>query len=369
MIEFSSQTTAQILELACTLQQIPAPTFNEQPRLQFLRGLWQNLGFDSIQMDAAGNLLACLPGSGGRPLVLTAHADTVHPLGTDLTLTREADRLLGPAIGDNSLGVAAMTHAVLWLRENGFIPPGDLWFAATVGEEGLGNLSGVRAVVERFQAKPVAYIHLEGMGLGSVFHRGLGVQRYQITVRTAGGHSWANYGSPSAIHAIAQLVTAFTQIPIPTKPRTSLNVGKISGGISVNSIASQASLELDLRSENPQSLGQLIQAVQNLIQNAQRPGIEIDTIEIGSRPAGEIPESHPLVQLAVRALTECGQPVYLSIASTEANIPLSLGLPSVCVGITHGGSAHTLQEWIALDPISIGFRQVLTLLTQAWQTA
>lgn len=196
--------SARVLDLAVTIQQIPAPPFGEAQRAEFVRQRFAVEGLEAVSLDALGNVFACLPGSGrSKPLVVSAHLDTVFPFDTDLKVRREADRIFGPGIGDNSLGVAGL-FGLLWAlrQERGDQPglPGDLWLVANVGEEGLGDLRGIRAVVERFKDEPLAYLILEGMAFGQVYHRALGVQRYRITVRTEGGHSWVDYGRHSAIH-------------------------------------------------------------------------------------------------------------------------------------------------------------------------
>ncbi|MBC8496064.1 MAG: M20/M25/M40 family metallo-hydrolase, partial [Chloroflexi bacterium] len=271
-------------------------------------------------------------------------------------------RCVAPGIGESSLGLAGLLGLLWVLRERETNLPGDLWLVANVGEEGLGDLCGMRAVVDRFGDNPLAYIVLEGMALGQIYHRGLGVQRYRITAQTQGGHSWADYGVPSAIHELAALVTNLNEIPLPKDPRTTLNVGMISGGTSINTIAPQASLELDLRSEDPEALQTLVQSVEALVEEADGAEVQMQAEVIGQRPAGEIPGDHPLVKLAESALIEQGIQPHLSIGSTDANIPLSRGLPAVTVGLTTGKGAHTIQEYIETGPLAQGLEQLLMLV-------
>jgi di/tripeptidase len=240
--------------------------------------------------------------------------------------------------------------------------PGDIWLVANVGEEGLGNLSGMRAVVDRFGDGTRAYLILEGMALGQVYHRALGVQRYRITVRTPGGHSWVDFGKPSAIHELAALITSLTALPIPRRPRTSLNVGVISGGTTVNTIAAEASLHLDLRSEGSRALDSLAAGVEELVETANRGEIQVIAEITGRRPAGKIGANHPLVRLARRSLESVGLQPNLGIGSTDANIPLSRGLPAVCLGLTTGGGAHTLNEYINTHPVSQGLDQLVAVI-------
>jgi len=236
----------------------------------------------------------------------------------------------------------------------------------TVGEEGLGNLRGMRAVVDRFRNQPVAYLVLEGMGLGEIFHRALGVRRYRITIQTPGGHSWTDYGRPSAIHEIAAFITHLRAFQLPSDPRTTMNAGVISGGTSVNTIASQAWFELDLRSEKVEILDQLAVQVENLAKSSQREGVEVRQEEIGSRPAGGLALAHPLVQRAIHVLKNLGVEPSPGIGSTDASLPLSRGLPAVCIGLTRGGGAHTLQEHILTRYLKVGLAQLAELAIRAW---
>lgn len=361
----------RILEKACEIQQISSPTFSEENRAISVLECFKQAGLQQVYLDKVGNVLAKIPGRGdGLPLVVSAHLDTVFPGSTDLTLTKDADRIYAPGIGDNSLGVAAL-FGLLWE----FLPdsgkgspqaysdlPGDIWLVANVGEEGLGDLLGMRAIVDQFKDQVKAYLVLEGMSLGQIYHRALGVHRYKITAKTAGGHSWVDYGKPSAIHELAQLVTQLSNMAVPSSPRTTFNVGVISGGTSINTIASEASLELDLRSEDFQALQELTRQVQELVIAANKPGVKIELETIGRRPAGSLPVSHPLIKLAHNALRSQGYQPNLIIGSTDANIPLSLGYPAICIGITHGAGAHTTSEYIQTKPVIKGISQLTDLV-------
>ncbi len=356
-----------ILDLAIDIQQIPAPTFAEARRAQFLLDLYLEEGLADVEIDSVGNLYGCLKGDGdAAPLVICAHLDTVFPADTDLRLTRDPKVLAGPGIGDNSLGVAGMLGLLWLLRAQKKTMPGDIWLVATTGEEGLGDLCGMRAVVERFADAPIAYLALEGMALGHIYHRALGVRRYRISAQTEGGHSWGHFGRPSAVHELALLVSQLTNISLPEKPRTTMNVGIFSGGTSINTIAAQASLELDLRSESPKALAELVEAVQILVSSANKPNVKIVAEQIGDRPSGGIPASHPLVALAEQALISVGIEPILTIGSTDANIPLSRGYPTVCLGITTGGGAHTLREFVHDAYVQDGMQQLLYFVENLW---
>jgi len=354
----------RILDLAVSIQQIPAPTFNEARRAAFVYDRFCEERLLDITQDAAGNVYARLPGQGSAaPLVVSAHLDTVFPHETELAITRSQNKIAGPGIGDNSLGVAGLFYLVWALRssQTGLAQlPGDLWLVANTGEEGLGDLVGMRHVVDRFGAQARAYLILEGMALGQVYHRGLGVRRYRIDAHTTGGHSWVDFGRPSAVHELASVINRLAAIWLPQEPRTSLNVGVFSGGTSINTIAAQAYCLLDLRSEDRKTLDALAADVVAIVQAANHPGkVAVSASLVGQRPVGALPASHPLVSLAARCLEAHGIQPYPNIGSTDANLPLSRGLPAVCIGLTTGGGAHTTGEFIDIRPLHQGLAQLL----------
>lgn len=354
----------QILNLAVSIQQIPAPTFNEARRAAFVYDRFRLEGLLDVTRDEAGNVYARLPGEGSaRPLVVSAHLDTVFPEETALTISRSPHKIAGAGIGDNALGVAGLFYLVWALRspQTGLTRlPGDLWLVANTGEEGLGDLAGMRCVVDRLGAQVRAYLILEGMALGQVYHRGLGVRRYRIDANVAGGHSWVDFGQPSAVHELAGVINRLVAIPLPKEPRTSLNVGVFSGGTSVNTIAAHAYCLLDLRSEDGETLQSLASEVEAVVQAANSPGmIEMSAVLVGQRPVGALPVTHPLVRLAVRCMEAHGVQPYPNIGSTDANLPLSRGLPAICLGLTTGGGAHTTAEFIDTRPLAKGLAQLL----------
>jgi len=356
----------KFLNFAIQIQQIPAPTFGEQHRAAFIHRCFLAEGLQA-EIDEVGNVLACLPGGGNAlPVIVVAHLDTVFPETTDLSVSYQPDRICAPGIGDNSLGVAGLVGLIWAFRENHQELPGDLWLIADVGEEGLGDLRGMRAVVDRFGDKVSAYIIVEGMALGQVYHRGLGIRRYRISAQTPGGHSWTDYGKPSAIHELAALAYRLTNIELPSHPRTSLNIGVVSGGVSVNTIAHKATLELDLRSESQETLNELVNIVLELVQNANRQDVTICAEMIGNRPSGELPGDHPLVRAAAEGLLNRGITPQFHASSTDANIPLSKGLPAVGVGITTGGGAHTPGEYIFTAPAAQGMDLLSELARKAF---
>lgn len=360
----------RVIELAIEIQQIPAPTFAEGKRAEFVRALFVREGLSDVEIDVVGNVYGKFQVSSSRlnvkPLIISAHLDTVFPAETDLQVRREEGKVFGPGIGDNSLGVAAL-FGLLWGLRQG-VPPltlgdgrgeGEIWFIANVGEEGLGDLRGMKAVVDRFGADVQAYLVLEGMALGSVYHRAIGVKRYRITAKTRGGHSWSDYGKPSAIHELSKLVVELTSMKLPESPRTTMNVGKISGGTSVNVIAAEAAIELDLRSDGQESLAELVSNVEKMIREASQSDVTFEAEVIGQRPAGEISADHPLIQLAQECIHEQGFESTLTSGSTDANIPLSKGYPALVLGISTGGGAHTTNEFINTNLVERGLGQLV----------
>jgi acetylornithine deacetylase/succinyl-diaminopimelate desuccinylase-like protein len=279
----------------------------------------------------------------------------------------EGSVIKGPGIGDDCRGLAVLLAIVRTMNQAKVRTPGSITFVANVGEEGLGNLRGMKAIVDRFDGTVKAYLVVEGTALAHVYHRAIAVQRYRVTIRTAGGHSWSDYGQPSAIHELARVVTHIAGLPIPASPRSSLNVGLISGGTGVNVLAPEARLELDIRSESPEALEGLTRRVQNIVQAADRDGVTSTMEMIGERPAGQIAQDHPLVKLAEACLAEQGLKASFTSGSTDANVPLSRGYPALVLGVTTGGGAHTVQEYIDIPPIESGMQQLVNFVERAFR--
>ena len=349
------------------IQQIPAPTFDEAARARYVAAQFAERGLADVDHDRLHNVFARLPGrQTGTPLVISAHLDTVFPAGTDLAVRRENGRIYGPGIADNSTAVAALLVLVDALRANGLQPAGDVWLVANVGEEGLGDLRGMRAVVKRF-GSAARYIVLEGGLFGQVLHRAIAVSRHRIEVHTGGGHSWKNFGRPSAVHELGRIITAIADIKVPQQPWTTFNVGVIEGGTSINTIAPFAALQLDLRSEVTAHLDQLRAEVAAIVaRSAAQDGLQVVMNEIGNRPAGASPRSAPLVRLAEAALRSVGRKkVAFTTGSTDANIPLSRGYDAVCIGLAVGRNAHRLDEYLETSELAHGLGQLLLLTLAA----
>jgi len=362
------QQKSTLIDLCIQIQQIAAPTDEEARRAAWVESYFQTLRLHDISVDARNNVYARLPGRRSYPaLLVSAHTDTVFPRETDLTVQiHEAeDRIYGPGLGDNSTGVAGMLLLADTLRRLPSLPV-DIWFVANTGEEGLGDLRGMRAAVDRLAPQIGASIVLEGMGLKRVVHRALGSRRYRITAKAPGGHSWSDFGTASALHVLSLLAAELVQMQPMTEPRTTFNIGRFNGGTSVNTIAQSAWLELDLRSEGQVALQNIVNQTLAIVaryQSAhwQQKGVQVEATVIGDRPGGAIGDDHPLVKAAFRSLTYHGvngNP-QLRISSTDANIPLSRGIPSICLGITEGGNAHRLEEWITPSLLVTGMKHLL----------
>lgn len=359
------QDAARTLEEAVTIQQIPAPTFDEGKRAAYVSDRFHQLNLSSIDSDSLHNVYGCLPGTDpNRPaILLTAHTDTVFDARTSLATRREGDRIYGPGLGDNSLGVAALLSAATLLR--GQRLPADIWFVANSREEGMGDLGGIKAVYQRLKDRVGSAIVLEGMAFGRVYHAGIAVRRLRISCKGQGGHSWLHFGRESAIHGLVRIGTAITHITVPDEPRTTFNIGVIEGGTTVNSIATNASFLLDLRSEDRDTLAALEAKVREVVAAHQFADLTVEIEVVGDRPAGRIPVSHPLAQLSRQVLESIGITAVFEMGSTDANVPLAAGLPAVTIGITHGSNAHRLDEYIETLPTAHGLWQMLLLVIAA----
>ena len=356
----------RVLDLAVQIQGIPAPTFQERERAGFVRSLFVAEQLDDVETDSLFNVYARLRGTSPRhPLIVSAHLDTVFGADVPLEVSRQPGRILGPGIGDNSLGIAALFGLLWMLRQRRTALPMDLWLVANVREEGLGDLQGMRRVVKRFGRQVLVYLVVEGTALGQIYHRAVGVRRYRVTLSTPGGHSWSDYGRPSAVHELAQVITQITALQLPEHPRTTVNVGMISGGTGINVVASDAHFELDLRSETDTGLKQIVARVEAILHAARKNGVAVEVQVIGERPAGEIGAEHPLIRLAGTCLAEQGFAPAFTSGSTDANVPLSLGLPALVLGVTTGSGAHTPHEYIDTAPIGKGLQQLVRFVETA----
>lgn len=357
-----------VLETAIAVQQVPAPTFDEAERGAFVLDRLRALGLSDTEVDSLGNVYGRRPGRGKHPaLLIAAHLDTVFPRDTDLRLRYEGDQVYGPGLGDNSTGVAGLIHLAQIMQRHDLPNQGDVWFVGNVGEEGLGDLRGIKAAVERLRPQLGHVIALEGCDFGTLHHQAIGVRRYKIEARAPGGHSWGNFGVPSAIHTLVRLAARIAELSVPRSPRTTFNIGVIEGGTSVNTIAEHAYMLLDMRSVSASALADLIASVDRLVAaiGPENPEVQLKVTTVGNRPSGSIPREHPLVQSAVAAYQSVGAIVSFQQSSTDANIPLSQGIPAVCIGLTDGGNAHRHDEFIQPANLGRGLQALLLLALAA----
>ncbi|ADU51490.1 peptidase M20 [Thermaerobacter marianensis DSM 12885] len=365
------------VEEIVAVTQVPAPTFAEEPRARYVASRLEALGL-AVQRDGAGNVWAPWPApapapgpAAAGPVVISAHLDTVFPASTPLAVRRQGRRLYAPGIGDNSASVACLLLLAGALRDAAWTPRVPVVWLFNTGEEGLGNLRGMRAFLDACPVPPAAMLVLDG-GLGMLCYRGVGSRRLRVTFTGPGGHSWKDFGQPSAIVAAGCALARLAALEVPATPRTTWNAGRIEGGTSVNTIAPSCRLELDLRSEDAGALAELERAARGALEAAAREeGVAVHVEVVGDRPQGALPAGHPLVELLRAAMRACGVPAHDLPASTDANLPLSRGIPAVTFGIRHGDGAHTLDEYIEQAGLDRGLRLALLALlaTVRWAEA
>ena len=346
---------AWTLDQQVSICEIPAPPFKEAKRAEEFRKRLASFGLTNARIDAEGNVIAERRGAGGPVVVLSAHLDTVFPEGTDVRVKREGSVLRGPGIGDDCRGLAVMLAVARALQRTNIAPTGTLIFVGTVGEEGEGNLRGVRHLFTKEMPGKIDYfISVDGTGLGIV-HAAVGSKRYRVTYEGPGGHSYGAFGMPNPIHAMGRAMAAIADIPVPTEPRTTFNVGVIRGGTSVNSISASGAMDIDMRSESPAALDSLESRVMAALRSALAAEkarwprsnvaltLRIDTI--GIRPAGQQADTVRIVRAAKETATRLGFTPSLQPSSTDANIPISLGVPAITLdGGGDGKGAHSLSE-------------------------
>ncbi|HEY6390302.1 MAG TPA: M20/M25/M40 family metallo-hydrolase [Bryobacteraceae bacterium] len=363
------------------ITEIPAPPFQENVRAAYMKKALASAGL-RVEMDEIGNVIGEWPGSSPDIVMLTAHLDTVFPAGTDVHVKREGGRLLAPGISDNGTGLAALVALSKAFREAKIKTNKTILFVADVGEEGEGNLRGMRAVADFYKKRLKYVLALDGSATEYVTTAALASRRVEITVVGPGGHSWSDFGAPNPIHALGRGIARFVTARVPEAPRTSFNIGEIEGGTSVNSIPSSAHMKVDLRSESEPELA----ALEGLLRDAVKAGIDEEMLAarergmsgsanslnlkinvLGVRPAGELPENSPLLTALLAADSQLGNRSRRERSSTDANIPLSLGIEAISLGAGgRSGGAHTLEEWYDPAGRELGLQRVaLTVLAVA----
>lgn len=353
--DFLAETDEATLTAQIELSEIPAPPFQEEVRGQRLAEFFRAEGLSDVRADEAGNVLGSGaagsdPTLAGHPLIVSAHLDTVFPEGTDVSVTRDGDLLKGPGISDDARGLACMLAVVRALRAAELRTVRPLLFVGTVGEEGVGDLRGVKHLFGPDGAGEgaSAFISLDGAGLDRIVVHGLGSRRYRISIRGPGGHSWVDWGTPNPLHALTRVGQRLTSLALSKEPRATLTLARTGGGTSINAIPQEAWLEIDTRCSAGEHLDELQEQIRSAVEEecAKEPGLHAHIEVVGDRPGGETLEDEPLVQAALEATRGRGRMPQLALSSTDANVPMALGIPALTLGCGgDAGLAHTTEEW------------------------
>jgi len=375
-LRFFETHADEITEEHIRICSIPASPFGEQERAEYLSRKFSELGLTEVEIDEEGNCLGLLRGSSQSPLiVVSAHLDTVFSKETDFTVTRRDNKLFAPGIADDGCGLAALIALAQAIQSERIPIEGSILFVGTVGEEGEGNLRGVRHLFSkgRWAEHVDAFLSFDGPGLDRITNKALGSHRYRVSVTGPGGHSWGDFGLPNPVHAIGRAISRLAAYPAPKHPRTTFNVGRVEGGRSVNAIPGEATMEVDLRSVAESELQRLDaffrKAMRDAVdeENAKRragdPLLKLNVDLIGERPTGETPADSPLVEIAIEATKLLGVQPRLDQSSTDSNLPISLGIPAITLGA--GGSSafsHSLDEWYDPRGRDLGLKRGLLVI-------
>jgi tripeptide aminopeptidase len=367
------------------MARIAAPPFGESARAAWLSECFREVGLDDVRIDDVGNVFGTHPGFGRRYVALSAHIDTVFPANTPLNIRQQGTRIYGPGVSDNGAGVAAMLAVAALLRAVRIRHALPFVFIGNVGEEGEGDLRGMRHIFATPRWKDsIAYsLVLDGAGADTIVAEALGSRRFEVIVRGPGGHSWSDFGAPNPIVILAKAIEAFSATVVPSTPKTTFNIGVIRGGTSVNSIPESASMKVDIRSTSMAEMERLEQSLRAALNRAvedetmsaemrspaqKRPaGVNCEVVVIGNRPAGELQPGARILQVVRAVDSHLGNAAPVQRASTDANVPLSMGREAVAIGGGgSGGGAHTLQEWFDSGGRELGLKRILlTMLALA----
>ncbi len=359
------------------MARIAAPPFGESARGAWLAERFREIGLDEVRLDDVGNVFGVHPGYGPRYVSLSAHIDTVFPANTLLNIRQEGSRIYGPGVSDNGAGVTAMLAIASLLRAVRVRHTLPFVFIGNVGEEGEGDLRGMRHIFATPLWKDMiaCSLVLDGAGTDSIVAEALGSRRFEVIVRGPGGHSWGDFGVPNPIGVLARAIATFTATPVPTSPKTTFNIGVIRGGTSVNAIPESASMKVDIRSTSMAEMERLERALQQAMHAAveeevltsemrsaaqKRPTVSFEIVPIGNRPAGELEPGARILQVVRAVDAQLNNASLIQRASTDANVPISLGREAVAMGGGgSGGGAHTLQEWFDCNGRELGLRRIL----------
>ncbi|HTU41372.1 MAG TPA: M20/M25/M40 family metallo-hydrolase [Candidatus Aquilonibacter sp.] len=379
----------QLAQWQMEMARIAAPPFGESARAAWLADRFREVNLDDVRIDDVGNVFGVhagflSAGASQRFVALSAHIDTVFPANTPLNIRQQGSRLYGPGVSDNGAGVTAMLAIASLLRSVRLRHGLPFVFIGNVGEEGEGDLRGMRHIFSTPRWKDsIAYsVVLDGAGADTIVAEALGSRRFEVIVRGPGGHSWSDFGAPNPIVILSRAIDAFAATPVPPAPKTTFNIGVIRGGTSVNSIPESASMKVDIRSTSMAEMERLEQALRLALNRAvedetlaaemkssaqKRPGVSCEVVAIGSRPAGELATNSRILNVIRAVDAQLNNAAQVQRASTDANIPLSLGLEAIAIGGGgSGGGAHTLQEWFDSNGRELGMKRILlTLLALA----
>jgi acetylornithine deacetylase/succinyl-diaminopimelate desuccinylase-like protein len=358
------------------LTEIAAPPFGEAARSQWLSHRFTALGLENVQVDELGNVLGTLHAKRSAPMVgISAHLDTVFPQGTALQTREEANRLSGPGISDNAAGVIALLAVATALKRAQLQPAANIVFIGNVGEEGEGNLRGMRHLFSALPWRDLIHslLVIDGAGTDTFVNQALGSRRFEVTFRGPGGHSWSDFGVPNPIVLLSRALARFSEVHIPDSPRTTFNIGVISGGTSVNSIPESATARVDLRSASMEELQKLEDRLRECVAEAWREAplahrsgelkVTLAIESIGDRPAAELPANARILKIVRAADKHLRIESFPRLASTDANVPLALGIEATTIGAGgDGGGAHTLREWFDCSNRDLGLKRILLVL-------
>lgn len=375
-MEFIRDMDEETVQNQIEITEIPAPPFMEDARAAHYAEMMQEYGLDQVEIDEEGNVIGKRPGiEGEQNIVISAHLDTVFPEGTDVEVEVRNDTLFAPGITDDTRGLSVLLTLINTLETLDIQTTDNIWFVGTVGEEGLGDLRGVKHLFEEEGDNIDAFISIDGSNASRIVNKALGSHRYRVTFEGPGGHSWGAFGTANPAHALGRAITYFEDNAsqfVKKGPRTSYNVGRIGGGTSVNSIPFANWMEIDMRSESPEALQQIDGIMQDAMQKAlieansiktEGPDLTVDIDMIGKRPSGEIPADTPFIQRALAVSKHFGQEPNLTRSSTDANVSISMGIPSMTIG--GGGSSggsHSLDEWWYNDEGYKGVQRAFMIL-------
>ena len=351
------------------ITEIPAPELGETQRAEYIERVFESLRI-AARIDKTGNVVGEWPGADSKSVILlTAHLDTVFPATTYVRVKRNGDRLEAPGISDNGAGLAAVVGIARAVAESHLRTTKTIAFAADVGEEGEGNLRGIRALVNAYGSRLAAVIAVDGPSVEHITTQGIASRRFEVSITGPGGHSWSDFGAPNPITALARAIVQFSAVRVSEDPRSSFNFGIIEGGTSVNSIPARAAVKVDLRSENDSELSRLEAALREAMRagvkqeiqntNSAADTLQLDFRSLGSRPAGRLPDDSPLLETILNVDRYLGNRSRLEGSSTDANIPLSMGIPAVSLGGGGKGSgSHTLSEWYDPTGRTLGLKRL-----------